>query len=132
MISSIEIRMPFLDYRIIEFAFSINADSKVGGGYSKRIIRDAMKNYLPKEITHRKRKIGFNSPVNSWISGEFGTWIKDTINTEDFRTSSVIDGPKSKNKIQSLLNSENLNFVDGMDVWKELVPYLWEKSLSYN
>ena len=54
MINSVEIRMPFMDHRIVSFVNSLPYSSKLGNGYTKKLIRDALDPYMPKEITWRK------------------------------------------------------------------------------
>lgn len=64
MANGVECRMPFMDYRIVEFVFSLPFESKVGNGFKKRIIRSAMDGILPDQIRRNKLKIGFNAPIN--------------------------------------------------------------------
>jgi len=64
MAFSIEARMPFLDYRLVNFAFSLDEKYKIKKGWNKSILRDSMKDFLPVEITYRKDKKGFPTPFN--------------------------------------------------------------------
>ena len=57
MAHSVESRVPFLDYRLVEFAFSLPNSSRVGGGYTKRIQREAMNGILKDDIRKDKTKI---------------------------------------------------------------------------
>jgi asparagine synthase (glutamine-hydrolysing) len=66
MLFSIESRLPFLDYRLVEFCLSLPDHFKYREGYTKKILRDAIAN-LPKEIKERKDKMGFVSPDESWV-----------------------------------------------------------------
>jgi asparagine synthase (glutamine-hydrolysing) len=66
MIFSIESRLPFLDYRLVEFCLSLPEDFKLREGYSKKILRDSV-NSLPVEIKERKDKMGFVSPDETWV-----------------------------------------------------------------
>lgn len=69
MAHGIEIRMPLLDYRLVTFASALPVSHKMGGGYTKRILRDAMRGIMPDTIRRRRQKIGFNSPLISWLNG---------------------------------------------------------------
>jgi len=69
MASSIETRVPFMDFRLIEFLYSISADFKIRNGYTKAIMRDALDGILPKAIQKRKSKLGFETPQDMWING---------------------------------------------------------------
>ena len=66
MFFSIESRLPFLDYRLVEFCLSLPDEYKLREGYSKKILRDAIAS-LPKEIKERKDKMGFVSPDGVWV-----------------------------------------------------------------
>jgi asparagine synthase (glutamine-hydrolysing) len=66
MLFSIESRLPFLDYRLVEFCLSLPEHYKLRDGYPKKILRDAVTS-LPIEIKERKDKMGFVSPDETWI-----------------------------------------------------------------
>ncbi|HCA07583.1 asparagine synthase (glutamine-hydrolyzing) [Chryseobacterium sp.] len=66
MAYSIESRLPFLDYNLIETCLSINNNYKIREGWSKYILRKNLEKYLPDEITYNKRKIGFEPPLKYW------------------------------------------------------------------
>jgi len=65
MAFSIEARLPFLDYRLVNFVFSLGETYKIKNGWSKHILRQSMQNILPEEIVFRKDKKGFPTPLNS-------------------------------------------------------------------
>jgi len=64
---SIETRLPFLDYRLVEFGVSIAAQHKINDGWTKYILRKAMEPELPRSIVWRKDKMGFAAPERTWI-----------------------------------------------------------------
>ena len=68
MRNSIETRLPFLDYKLLELSLSLNNDSKIHDGWTKYILRVIMNNYLPDKILWRKNKLGFEAPENDWLS----------------------------------------------------------------
>ena len=67
MFSGVEIRAPFLDYRLVEFCCNLPLRHKVRNGYTKYILRKTMQRHLPSEITWRKHKIGINAPLDLWM-----------------------------------------------------------------
>jgi asparagine synthase (glutamine-hydrolysing) len=69
MAASVELRAPFLDHELIEFATSLPDAYKLRHGTGKYILRDIMKDILPNEILHRTKK-GFPVPLTSWFSGK--------------------------------------------------------------
>lgn len=66
MASSIESRIPFMDYRYVELAMQIPASMKIRGGYTKSIVREAFDSRMPKEVTWRTNKMGFPAPAAAW------------------------------------------------------------------
>jgi asparagine synthase (glutamine-hydrolysing) len=130
MINSVEIRMPFMDHRIVTFVNSLPYSSKFAGGYTKKLIRDAMNPYMPKEITWRKSKVGFNSPIVDWMQGDLKEWFLDTVHDKAFLESSLVDNPKSiQMKTLELANKQSNSYIDAERNWTKLTPYLWEKAV---
>lgn len=64
-----EVRVPFLDYRIVEWLAKVHVDSKLAGGWTKRILRDAIDGLVPASIRWRRDKRGFNLPEREWFRG---------------------------------------------------------------
>jgi asparagine synthase (glutamine-hydrolysing) len=75
MAASIESRVPFLDWRLVEFTTRLPESLKLRGWTTKYILRQAMKDMLPSAILRRK-KLGFPVPLGSWLRGRFG-WVID-------------------------------------------------------
>lgn len=128
MANSIEIRMPFMDYRVVEFAMSIGFRSKLHGGYSKSIIRDAMAPFMPESIAYRKTKIGFNTPIVEWMQGPLKEYFLDKINSTDFANCSFINKDKVKAEVLNVINNPSATFADGEKAWSDFYPYLWEQN----
>ena len=131
MSNGVEIRMPFLDHRIISFAFSIPASSKIRNGFSKAIVRDAMKDMMPQSITYRKDKIGFTTPFAEWIRGSLKQWVQDIMHSREFNESAVICPKEVKASVNAVINAECANHMLGETAWISLMPFFWEKSLKH-
>lgn len=130
MASGIEIRSPFIDYRIVEFAFSIGWRSKLHGGFSKSIVRDAGAAFMPHEIAYRRTKLGFNAPILDWMRGPYRQFFEDTVNDAAFANCALIDNPqKVREDLQKFLTGENATFHQAADIWNRIQPYLWERAL---
>ena len=71
MAHSIETRLPFMDWELLEISLSINQDFKLNQGWSKWILRKSVEKMLPSSIVWRKNKIGFNAPLKDWMDGDF-------------------------------------------------------------
>ena len=133
MINSVEIRMPFMDYRIVNYVNSLPYSSKIGNGFTKRIVRDALDPYLPKEVTWRKTKIGFSTPIVNWMQNELSEWFLDITNSKAFLESALIDDTtKIKNTVSRIVNKEISNNKIAADCWTELSCYVWERAVLNN
>lgn len=84
MAHSIESRVPFLDYRFVEFAASIPDCYKIHNGWTKFIAREAMQSSLPANILWRKDKMGFPVPEKYWFNGPLRNWMIKEINSSIF------------------------------------------------
>ena len=65
-----EIRLPFISHELVEFVFELPSQLKIREGWTKWILRKAMENELPEDITWRKDKIGFESPQKAWMENK--------------------------------------------------------------
>jgi len=79
MMNSIEVRMPFMDWRLVTYAFSLPADSKVGDGFTKLVLREALKGRMKESLRTRTFKVGISSPVDHWFKNELKSWIKTEV-----------------------------------------------------
>lgn len=77
MMNSIEIRMPFMDWRLVSYVFSLPVSSKVGNGFTKLILREAMKGKMDESLRIRTFKVGIGSPIEHWMNGSLKTWAMD-------------------------------------------------------
>src|ERR1700730_7587406 len=78
MAHSVEVRPPFLDHRIVEFAATLPACLKIRGTQHKFILKQLMKDKLPDSIIRRK-KIGFDIPAHEWLRGPLRNLLTDTL-----------------------------------------------------
>lgn len=129
MASGVEIRMPFLDYRIVGFAFSIPWTSKLRNGYSKAIERDMARPYMDERILNRKLKIGFNDPLTEWFRGPLKEFLLDTVHSRDFIECDLINSLEASVAINEFLQGEEATFSAGHKLWSIIVPYLWKKAV---
>ena len=70
MASSVEARVPFLDHRLVEFAYNLPDNYLEKNGISKRVMRQAMGDLLPEAIRNRKDKMGYSTPEEHWVRNE--------------------------------------------------------------
>jgi asparagine synthase (glutamine-hydrolysing) len=77
MAHSVEIRNPFLDYRLIEFSLCLPASLKILNGTHKYILRKAAQDILPAKVLERKDKMGFPSPESQWAKGPLENFYRE-------------------------------------------------------
>ncbi len=83
MAFSIEGRVPFLTKDLTEFVFSLPEDYILtNDGYTKQLMREGLKSYLPQEILKRKDKIGFETPERKWIKNS-SSWVSEILNSRN-------------------------------------------------
>jgi len=78
------VRVPFLDYRIVEFMFSLQDNQKINNGVTKKVLRNAMKGVLPEEVRKRMDKMGFVTPEDIWFRTVLKDKILEIINSKSF------------------------------------------------
>jgi asparagine synthase (glutamine-hydrolysing) len=128
MAHGIEVRLPFLDWRLVCYAFSLPDESKVGGGVTKRILREAMRGVLPEKVRTRKPKIGFDSPMQTWLNGDLGDWVWERANSKRFLESDIWDGAAIRDFIATRHRSKTWTEEDGRRVWHYLQADLWRET----
>jgi asparagine synthase (glutamine-hydrolysing) len=69
-----EVRQPFLDHRVAEFVFALDASAKIGDGTSKIVLRKAMRGIVPQVILDRHDKLGFQAPLANWLGDKLSSW----------------------------------------------------------
>ena len=84
MAHSVETRSPFLDYRLIEYLFSVDSDYKIRGGMTKFILREAMKGILPEDVRTRRDKMGFPAPLKTWLRGPLNKTVAEVFASPEF------------------------------------------------
>lgn len=83
MANSVEVRSPFLDHHVVEFAFTLPSEYKINKAGRKKIVKDAFRDILPPEIYNRGKR-GFEIPMLKWFREELHTYIFDDLLNEKF------------------------------------------------
>lgn len=123
MAHSVEVRPPFLDSRIVDFAAALPEDFKLHGKISKYVLRRLMADKLPPEILNRP-KMGFDIPAHDWFRGALRQFLLDTLNRQTIESSGLFHWAAVERLIsRHLLKKENA----GYQLWGLLVLTLWIK-----
>jgi asparagine synthase (glutamine-hydrolysing) len=132
MANSVEIRMPFLDWRVAALAFALPWDAKIRRGFSKAIVRDAAAPYMPQEIAYRRTKIGFNSPIVDWMRGPLRGFFLDTLSSQGFKQCDLVNPGHAAKLVEHVLTDSQATFKSGEQAWWSVLPYLWQQSMFRN
>lgn len=122
MAFSIESRVPFLDYRLVEFLFSLPAEMKMKDSVTKVILRKAMQGVLPPEIENRQDKMGFVTPESIWFHRKLGRILEGIFNSEEIISRDIFDIPAIRQEWEDFkLGKRNDTFL----IWRIAGVELW-------
>jgi len=122
MFNSLEVRAPFLDCNVVDFANSLPADFKIKGFETKYILKKLMKNKLPKEIVWRKKK-GFGTPMAHWLTNQLKPLALDLLNEQKIKNEGIFDHIY----INKLLNDHFAKKTDNRKlIWSLMVFEMWQ------
>ena len=129
MASSLEVRVPFLDHHVVDFAFSLPNDYKVYKGFKKRVVKDAFKDILPEEL-YTRPKHGFEVPLLKWFRGDLRSLIEDDLLNDAFVEEQGIFDPIAVKQLKAQLYSNDPGEVHAR-IWGLIVfQYWWKKYLA--
>ncbi len=126
MAASLEAREPLLDHRVIELAWSLPPEMKVHGGTGKKILRNVLDRYVPRELIDRP-KMGFKVPIDSWLTGPLRGWAEDLLDEKTLREQGLVDAAAVRHTWS--------DFVEGRTrqqdhVWAVLMLQAWFRSAA--
>jgi asparagine synthase (glutamine-hydrolysing) len=120
---SLESRVPFLDFRLVEKILATKSDLIIKKGQTKHILRESMKGIVPEKIRLRQDKIGFGTPQNEWFkSDQWKDLIRNIITSKSFRGRKLIDTDLALKKYNQHLNG-GINI--SKEIWKWVHLELW-------
>lgn len=128
MCQSLEVRVPFLDNKIVDFVFSLPVSFKIDSTNRKKILKDAFGDYLPNELVNRGKK-GFEVPLLKWFKTDLKSMIIDDLLSDEFIKTQNIFNLEEIRKIKIRLFSSSPH--DAVEqVWALIVfQYWWKKNM---
>ncbi len=125
----IESRVPFVDHKVVEFAATMPSDIKFKNGSLKRILMQAMGGCLPNEVLHRKDKMGFPVPLQSWLQGPLKDFVMDVFQVSKLKNRPLFNHP-------AIIAGLEKETKFGRKIWGLLSLELWyqqfhDKAASY-
>lgn len=129
MANSLEVRSPFLDYKVVDFAFSLPSSYKIDATLKKKVVQDAFRPMLPEEIYNRP-KHGFEIPLLDWFRKELWGLINDDLLNDSFVEQQGIFNVKAIQALKAKLRS-NSPEDSHATIWALIVfQYWWKKYYS--
>ncbi|WP_262030986.1 asparagine synthase (glutamine-hydrolyzing) [Microvirga sp. Mcv34] len=121
MAVSLETRLPLLDHRVVEFAFSLPSSYKVRNGQSKWPLRQILNSFVPNSIIDRP-KMGFGVPVGTWLRGPLKAWASDLLFSRDVQDDFLNE--KAIKRMWDDHQSGTWNYADHL--WRVLMLRSWQ------
>jgi asparagine synthase (glutamine-hydrolysing) len=123
MCFSIEARVPFLDYRLVEKTLATQSDLIIRRGITKQLLREAMKGILPEKIRLRQDKIGFDTPQDEWFkTPEWQAIIGEILTSKSFINRNLVNSKIAMKKYKKHLEGKPNG---AKEIWKWIHLELW-------
>jgi len=123
MAVSLEVRVPFLDHRVVEMGFSMPANLRLRGNTGKYLLKQLLSRTMGDEHVHRK-KMGFAVPLGQWFRGELRELLNDSLHETEIRRVGIFD-PTTVGRMLKMHLSGRRNFE--ARIWRVLVAQLWAR-----
>jgi asparagine synthase (glutamine-hydrolysing) len=125
MAHSIEARVPFLDYRLVELLFSLDGGHLIERSRTKAILRRALHDQIPASVRERTDKLGFVTPEAAFFRGALGDLAADVFASQTFRERGFVDAAAARSRLERHRRGE-LNA--GFELWRALNLELWARA----
>ncbi|HEY9005724.1 MAG TPA: asparagine synthase (glutamine-hydrolyzing) [Ohtaekwangia sp.] len=129
MANGLEVRVPFLDYEVVNFIFSLPGDFKINRSLRKRVLQDAFRDVLPEKLYNRPKK-GFEVPLLKWFRNEMKSLITEDLLSEKFIHDQGLFSYSEIEKLKQQLFSSNPGDVHAR-IWGLIVfQWWWKKNMG--
>jgi asparagine synthase (glutamine-hydrolysing) len=121
MAHGIEVRMPFMDWRLVTYVMSMPDEAKSNAQHSKLIARQAMAGAMPDNIRLARRKVGFNSPMPEWLNGEsMHRWVMAVLGRRNQNFDTLVNTTRLRDTVSGLHARQAWNWANAGRIW----PYI--------
>ncbi len=124
MANSVEVRVPFLDHKLVEYCSNLPSKYKMQGFETKSLLKQIMKDKLPKQIISGKKK-GFSIPLNKWFKQDFNSLFEKYLSIEEIKSQGLFN----HKFINELINNHSYGKVDSSkSLWSIIAFQIWYKN----
>ncbi|MEG3618589.1 asparagine synthase (glutamine-hydrolyzing) [Magnetovibrio sp. PR-2] len=124
MAVSLEVRVPLIDHRVLEFAWTLPREYLVRNGQGKSILRSILYKHVPRELIERP-KMGFGIPLGTWLREDLRDWAEDLLSPERLRNDGFFDVSAVRSIWQDhVLGTRNYQYA----LWNVLMFQNWHKA----
>jgi len=127
MAASVEARLPFLDPRLVEFAFALDESLKIRRGTTKVLLRGAMKDRLPDSIVSEKRKYYFSGPDRQWLTGALSETVEQYLFAREPAVAAYVNMDRLRQEFTALKSGQK---DAAQRFWSIFVTEYWVQNLS--
>lgn len=127
MAHSLEVRTPFLDHRLVAYAFGVDPRLKIKNGVTKSVLKQVALRHLPETLVHRKKE-GFVEPAAYWIADEMKEFCRAYFESPRFNHLGLMDGAVAKAVIARFYRDHE--FSVAKKVWNLLMFAIWEQTIA--
>ncbi|MGI8420865.1 MAG: asparagine synthase-related protein, partial [Gaiellaceae bacterium] len=124
MVHSLEARVPLLDHRLVELAFSLDGGELIRRGETKSVLRRALADLLPREVRERRDKLGFVTPEVRFLRGRLGELAQDVFASASFAQRGFVDAVAARKRLERHRRGE---LDAGFELWRALNLELWAR-----
>lgn len=121
MANSLETRVPFLDHRVVEYAWNLPMNLKIREGKGKWILREILYKHVPKKLIERP-KMGFGIPLDQWLRGPLREWVLDILSPDNLSKHGLLNSVEIQTKLREHM-SGNKNWQ--YQLWDVLMFQSW-------
>jgi asparagine synthase (glutamine-hydrolysing) len=126
MAHSIEARLPYLDYRLVELMFSLEPRYLIHDGRAKVILRKALGDVLPRRVRERTDKVGFvDTPEARWLRGELGDFAEEVFRSRSCVQREFVDAERAQSRLR---HHREGRLEAGFPLWRALSLELWAQT----
>jgi asparagine synthase (glutamine-hydrolysing) len=121
MSNSLEVRNPYLDYRVMEFSYNLPQEYKIRQGVPKYLMKKLLERYLPKELVYR-RKWGFPAPIGDWLTRDLAYLIDKWLDADRIKSQGLLNEKMVARYVQAFRAGKNYH---DKRIWSLIFFQMW-------